>query len=308
MKFKKEQKILDIGGVKVGGQPGELPTVLIGSVFYSKHKIVKDSKQGIFDKKKIGILFKKTKYMSEKTGNPFIVDIEAFSKRAVEKYIDFVSENTNVPFLVNSGDISVRLHGIKYAAEKGLTERAIYTSINFKVREEEISSLKEAGIKSALIQAFNPKNLLPEGMSKIMKENNGKEGLLMTALRAGIEKPLLLAPVLDVPSISYGVKGVYILKEEFGLPTGIPPVGVVSIWTRGDKAKDLGDLTKKICEASVAGFCPYIGSDFIHFGALRKAEIIFPAVAINDAILAYGSRIDGIKIKTKNHPLYKIFR
>jgi tetrahydromethanopterin S-methyltransferase subunit H len=306
LKFKKEQKIFDIGGVEIGGQPGELPTVLIGSVFYSKHKVVKDSKQGIFDKKKTNIIFEKTEYLSEKTGNPFIVDIEAFSKRAVEKYIDFVSEITNVPFMINSGDISVRLHGIMYAAEKGLTERAIYTSINFKVSEEEIITLKDAGVKSALIQAFNPKNPLPKGMLKIIKENNGREGLMETVLRAGIEKPLLLTPVLDVPSISYGVKGVYMLKEEFGLPTGIPPVGVVSIWSLGNIANDLGIFAKKICEASVTGFCPYFGSDFIHFGALRKAETIFPAVAINDAILAYGSRLDGIKQKTRNHPLYKI--
>jgi tetrahydromethanopterin S-methyltransferase subunit H len=37
-KFKAEQKIFDIGGVKFGGQPGEVPTVLIGSMFYFGQK------------------------------------------------------------------------------------------------------------------------------------------------------------------------------------------------------------------------------------------------------------------------------
>jgi len=44
-KFEKEQNIFDIAGVKIGGQPGQLPTVLIGSIFYHKHKIVIDEKK-----------------------------------------------------------------------------------------------------------------------------------------------------------------------------------------------------------------------------------------------------------------------
>jgi len=42
-KFGRKQEVFDIGGVKIGGQPGELPTVLIGSIFHEGHKIVKDS-------------------------------------------------------------------------------------------------------------------------------------------------------------------------------------------------------------------------------------------------------------------------
>ncbi len=32
-KFQKEQEIVNIAGVKVGGQPGELPNVLAGTIF-----------------------------------------------------------------------------------------------------------------------------------------------------------------------------------------------------------------------------------------------------------------------------------
>ena len=37
-KFQKEQEIVNIAGVKIGGQPGELPTVLAGTIFYDKHE------------------------------------------------------------------------------------------------------------------------------------------------------------------------------------------------------------------------------------------------------------------------------
>ena len=49
-KFEREQQIFNIAGVKVGGQPGQLPTVLIGSIFYHGHRIVVDQKRGDFDK------------------------------------------------------------------------------------------------------------------------------------------------------------------------------------------------------------------------------------------------------------------
>jgi len=50
-RFEREQKVFDIGGIKVGGQAGEYPTVLIGSIFYDRHKIVSDETKGEFDKK-----------------------------------------------------------------------------------------------------------------------------------------------------------------------------------------------------------------------------------------------------------------
>ena len=45
-RFDKEQIVLDVAGVKVGGQPGEYPTVLAGTIFYGGHKIIEDEKAG----------------------------------------------------------------------------------------------------------------------------------------------------------------------------------------------------------------------------------------------------------------------
>ena len=49
-KFDKKQEVFDLGGVKFGGQPGEYPTVLAGTIFYGGHKIISDEKAGVFDK------------------------------------------------------------------------------------------------------------------------------------------------------------------------------------------------------------------------------------------------------------------
>ena len=44
-KFRVEQKRFEIGTVKIGGLPGEHPTVLIGSIFYRGQKILKNDMQ-----------------------------------------------------------------------------------------------------------------------------------------------------------------------------------------------------------------------------------------------------------------------
>jgi len=302
-KLKPNQKIFEIGKVRIGGNPGELPTVLIGSIFYKGHKIVKDQVKGVFDKGQAEKLIVKQDELSEETGNPCMVDVEAFSKKAIEKYIDFVSEVTDAPILVNSIYVPVRLHGVKYAKEVGLINRIVYVSINYKVDDKEIEFLRNIGLKSAVIQAFNPRNPWPEGMLQILL---GKNGLLNISSKIGVEKPLILTNVLDVPSIGLAANGIKVIKEETGFPTGTAPVGVVGSWYRNVAIKIFGSDAKGCCEAVAMAMCQFAGANFIHYGSLRKASRIFPATAMIDAIIAYKARLHGIKPKTKNHPLYKI--
>jgi len=178
-------------GVKIGGQPGELPTVLIDSLFHEGHKIVKDRKLGIFDKRRAESLIRMQEEMSEKTSVPCMLDIVAEDPGTLIKYIDFVSEVTNAPFLINDQKMSVRISAADHTVEVGLQERTVYNSINYTLNEEEINAIKETGLKAAIIQAFNPRNPRPEGMISILIGSDEKEDLLEGAYRAGIEKLLI---------------------------------------------------------------------------------------------------------------------
>ena len=297
-KFKKIQEIFEIGGIKIGGQPGELPTVLIGSIFHVGHKIVKDRKLGVFDKKKAERLIKVQEEISEKTGIPCMLDVVGENPDALFKYVDFVSEITNTPFLLNGPNKSVRIAAIKYAIDIGLKDKAIYNSINYTLGEEEIMEISENGVKSALIQGFNPKNPQPKGTISILK------ALLKRASEAGIDTPLIFTPVMDVPSIGYGAKAVNMAKEEFGIPTGTAPVGVVGPWA---KVKGLESNAKMVCRGSAATITQSTGVDFIIYGTIARAKYIFPVCAMIDAIIAYNANNYGIRPLIKKHPLYKIF-
>jgi len=303
-KFDKNQRIFEIGKVKIGGQPGELPTVLIGSLFHEGHRIVKDRKRGVFDKKKAERLIKLQEHMSEETGVPCMLDVVGETAEALIRYIDFVADVTDVPFLVNGTEANVRISASRHVVEVGLQDRAVYNSINYTLGEEEIEAIKETGLKTALIQAFNPSNPLPNGMISIIQGSPRKRGLLEGSLKAGIEKPLIFTPVLDVPAIGLGARGIYLAKEEFGLPTGTAPVGVVGRWK---KVEHLGEYAKMVCRGGATTLAQAMGADFIIYGSAAKARNIFPVCAMIDAIIAYNARIYGIRPLTKNHPLYKIF-
>lgn len=312
-KFEKEQKIVEIGEVKLGGQPGELPTVLMGSMFYHGHKIVKDSKRGIFDKEEARRLIRTQEEMSEKTGNPCMVVLELApesSAEAVKNYIDFVSETTDAPFLMG-GYRNARITGVRYAAEVGLIDRLIFDSITYETTEDEIEAINDSKVKSAIIQSFNPKDPRPIGALRILEEGESrspkiKEGLLKLASDIGIENKLILTSALDVAGLGcITASSIYTLKSKLGLPCGAPPVGIVGRWF--NKLKEFEEYAKGACRACAVTLCQVMGADYIMYGSIEKAEHIFPACGMIDGIIAFHMmKTYKIKPLTKNHPAYKM--
>jgi len=69
--------------------------------------------------------------MSQRTGIPCMLDVVAETAKALIGYIDFVSEITDIPFLINGQDMSVRIPAANHVVDIGLQERAIYNSINY---------------------------------------------------------------------------------------------------------------------------------------------------------------------------------
>jgi len=305
LNFKKEQQTLDIGGIKIGGQSGEYPTVLIGSIFYEGDKIVSDENKGIFNKKIAEDLIFLQKEFSDKSGNPCMLDVVGTSEAALRNYINFVANLTSEPFLLNITSAELRIKLIKYIEEIGLTNRIIYTSINYTLSEEEINAIKIYNIKSTLIQSINPNNPRISGMLDLLNGKGGNEGLIGKSKRAGLKNLLLFTNVFEIPTIGLASRGIYRLKEEFGFPTGTAPVGVIGRWCiRNDIFK--GNF-KGACESAGVALAQAMGADFIIYGTLKKAEYIFPAAAIIDAMISLNSRITfGLRTIEKNHPINKL--
>ncbi|MFX1259617.1 MAG: hypothetical protein ACFFAN_17320 [Promethearchaeota archaeon] len=302
----RKQEVLEIGGIKLGGKIGEYPTVLIGSIFHNGDKKVKDEKKGIFDKKEAERLIYLQKELSDKTGNPCMLDIVGTSEIALKNYIKFVTNLSNDPFLLNAVSSDIRINLLKYLEEIGLIEKAIYTSINYTLTEKEYNGLLKYNIESAIIQSLNPRNPRISGIINILKGKEADEGLIYKAKGAGLKKILLFTSIFEVPTIGVASRGIYRLKEEFGLPTGTAPVGVISRWCI--KNKNFQGNIKGACETTGITLSLALGADFIIYGTLEKAEYVFPATALVDAMIRRNAKINfKTKFESNDHPLYKLY-
>ena len=97
--FKKEQIAYDFGNVRIGGNPGEYPTVLIGGLFFKGQPIVLNTKEGVFDP----ILTKKwinvSTSMVEKTGHPLVIQAYGRTANAMEKHLSYRDQKRRSGFL-----------------------------------------------------------------------------------------------------------------------------------------------------------------------------------------------------------------
>jgi len=299
-KFSREQKILDIAGVKIGGQPGQLPTVMIGSIFYHKHKIVIDEKTGEFNEKKAEELLMKEKEISEKTGNPRIVDVCCSWPQAFGKMIDFIARKVDGPFCIDGATAEVRIAGAKYVREVGLSDRVIYNSITPHTREDEITAIRDAKIKSAILLTLNTRNPTITGRIQVMDE------LLAIAQKAGIENILVDVCVIDIPDPGPISKTIYLVKEKYGLPTGAGVHNAVVMWK---KKRALTPENYMLAEGVANAIPIALGANFILYGPIEYAPTAYFSCALADAYVAYNARQEyGIKPLTNNHPLYRIFK
>lgn len=299
IKFTAEQKTFRIAGVEVGGQPGQRPTLLIGSIFYSGHKIVHDNVKGIFDKDKARELLEIDAEASARTGNPRMIDVIGDTGPALINYIEFVAQHSDAPILVDSFSQKVRLEAVRHFAGTEVAPRLVYNSIAEDWTEEELDCLRVCGIRNAVIMAFSTAAPKPKQRVKLLVEK-----LLPAAQKAGIENILVDPGVLDIVSISWTALAIREIKETLGLPCGCAPSNALYTW---EKLRNMGRPAFEAAASSTFTLIQCAGADFVHYGPIRHAPWVYQAVATTDAMIAYAGRITGVAPVTDLHPLYRIF-
>ncbi|MHA2164127.1 MAG: hypothetical protein ACXABF_17065 [Candidatus Thorarchaeota archaeon] len=99
LEYKAKQKTLKIGGVRIGGLPGRIPTVLIPSIFYAKDRLVKNTEKGEIDKSAAENLLSMLTNITEKTGLGTMLDVVATTSEAMERHLQFLVDRTDFPLL-----------------------------------------------------------------------------------------------------------------------------------------------------------------------------------------------------------------
>ncbi|HUV02207.1 MAG TPA: tetrahydromethanopterin S-methyltransferase subunit H [Desulfobacteria bacterium] len=319
--FDKEQKVLDIAGMKIGGQPGQHATVLCGTIFYAKHYLVEDPDKGIFDKKAAEDVLKKQEEFSDLTGNPCVMQIFSESPEAMEKEIAFCTGVSDVPFLIDSTVAETKTAGLKYADEVGLTGKAIYNSINISCTEEELAAIKNSSVEASIVLAFNPKDSSVAGKIDLLETGAGtvEKGLVSLARDMGITKPLIDAATLPIGAgAGMSIAAGFAVKSKFGLPVGLGIHNAPSAWTwlkefrkahatKGPSGwEGLGQDVFKICDIASNVLPIVAGHDFVLYGPIENATRAFPLVGMTDMIISEAAKAEHEIEAVEPHPILQM--
>ncbi len=279
LEFKKEQKVVEIGNVKIGGQPGENPIVLIGSVFYRNHSALLDEKTGKFDKQIVEQELNEFTTIIEETGMQAIIDVVGSYPEPLVKECSYIADQVDCPFLVDGLNDSIRIPAMEGIKELGLLDRAILNSLDDNTSDQNIIKIKEIGVKSAILLAFGNRYVYAKKKLDLLNEK-----LIPNAQKANIENLLVDTAVLDLASICINVETTRIVKSELGLPTGFAPSNAAYGW---NFVKKYGASSRCGAIASLMTYSASAGSDFILFGGIKFAKCVVPSIALISGINSY---------------------
>src|SRR3989304_1195935 len=265
LKFNTKQNVYEVGRVKVGGQPGELPTFLIGSIFWLGQKMVQDANKGIFDAKQAEDIINRMQLQSDISGVPFALDIVGTTEEAFAKYIDFVSTHSEAPLMLDAMSPKTGMAPAGRAKKMGLQDRCLYNSVYKGVTDMELAELKESGIKASIVLADNPKDNSLDGKMKVLEE------ALDLAEKAGITKPLIDTAIpAFAPDMGTAVRAIYFIQEKFGQPTGLGTGNVVTTmgWVKAHFAKEF----RKGCVTATNAIMQTVGANWLMFGPAEQSD------------------------------------
>ncbi|MCW4012336.1 MAG: hypothetical protein NWF07_05005 [Candidatus Bathyarchaeota archaeon] len=291
------QKTYTIGGVQIGGEPGQTPTVMVGSMFYNGDKTVSAPAKGVFDKPTAEQQLKEAEEATEATGLPSMVDLVAENHLAAQKYLDFVVDVTSMPVVLDVVSESEACEALRYASDAGVIDRIVLNSLNPHSGSDLYTAIKEAGLKSTIILTHETRYMLKSDKSPILDD------IVPKAEAAGIENILVDTAVLDIPTLGITAKAIDIIKDKYGYPCGCGAHNALSSWKRLKEkySKDAQTIVKGVTNTIPT----IIGADFVLYGPIKKASSYYPAVAMVDA--AYSQLMMEKRIRPdRSHPRFRI--
>ena len=295
--FEVEQQQFEVGGVSVGGRPGTRPTIMVGSVFYRGHDVLIDEKRGEIDREKAEAVIREHEDYSQRTGNPGMLDVVGATPEAIVRHLEFAASVTQMPLLIDGTTADVRLAGLQYAADAGISDRVVYNSIQPGIDDKELQAIADAGVESAIILTYYLMDFTAKGRVTAVRE------LLPKCQQAGVRKLMVDTCVMDLATLGQAFSAIHDIKNEFGLPAGGGVHNAVAMW-KGLKTK-MGQQAQKPAVAAACASAVAVGADFVLYGPVEDAKYIYPSIAmVNTAISQV--LMDKGERPPQDHPRFRI--
>jgi tetrahydromethanopterin S-methyltransferase subunit H len=305
--FDTEQKVFTIGKVKVGGQPGVNPPLIIPSLFQKGDPCVESRGKGLFNKQMATEQIKRLEELSELYGMPAIVAMVANKGEEMKRYIDFFVETTDMPFAIDMWNLDPRIEATKYVAEQGLQDKLLYNSITVWSPDvpAEVQTVKELGVKHVVTVVMDMANQLPSGRISSLDD-------MMDKMKPGnFESILVDTSVMNLPSTGICALSNRLVKEKYGLPAGAASANGSYMWQKAmwkDNREKWGENAFIGLDAGTHAATIALWGDFIFSGPMWGNEHVFPAVSAAHAMVSTISYAEtGQLTSNESAPVYKLF-
>ncbi|MEW5921309.1 MAG: tetrahydromethanopterin S-methyltransferase subunit H [Bacillota bacterium] len=300
--LKSEQKVCQIGPWRVGGQPGDNPPLLIASMFHKGDRILGKRKTGEFDRDKAASYIRRQEELSEQTGIPALTAMVANSADEMKGYVDFFTSLSDKPFAIDMWMQDPRIEAVKYVAGLGLMDRLVYNSITpwDKDIPAQVEQLKELGVRHVVVQVYDDQDPTPQG-----RVNSFRKMMEMIGENT-FETILVDTSVMNLPATSFSSVANRMIKEEFGVPSGLASSNGTFMWK--DAREMWGGEGFSSMNVAAQAAATMFWCDVIFYGPQVIAPRIFPAVVSATLMLAtFVYNETGRLPSNPNHPLYKFF-
>jgi tetrahydromethanopterin S-methyltransferase subunit H len=291
---------LTIGNATIGGPLGSRSGLLVGSIFYDKHSIVKDAFAGEFDEERAETLLARATTWADRCGVQMAIDVIAASPEAIQKFLPFVAERTPLPMMINATEAEVRIAGLETAAENDILDRCIFASLNMDTEEQELEVLKKHRPAAVMIMANDGADPTPEGCVEFVRD------FFQPMLEdIGVQAAIADLGTMDPPSVGMCMRGIAAIREEFGYPAGCAFSNCMSQWTG---LKELGREWYNYSLATALVACRAAGGDFLHYGLIEKARLAAHVAGSAEVFYGFAAQeIDGHRLPA-DHALLKMFK
>jgi tetrahydromethanopterin S-methyltransferase subunit H len=278
-RYDKEQKICDINGIKIGGQPGVNPPLLVANMFQKGDTLLESRKEAKFNHNAAETRIKELEKISQVTGIPAMVAMVANRAEEMQVYVDFFTSVTDMPFAIDIWVQKTRLKSARYLAEKGLQDRVLYNSITPWDEDipSQVAELRELGIKHVVLQVFDTEDKGSTGRLKSLDS-------LMPMLEKGAFASILVdTALMNLPTMSLSLKANHLIKQKYGFPCGFAPSNGSYMWRKAASEDQRSSFPA--LDAGAHAVCAVL-SDFLFYGPMSGTQRVFYAVATTSAMLA----------------------
>ncbi len=301
--YSREQMVHELGGKKVGGLPGEHPTLMVGSIFYQgQFKDPRGSTDAAAE------LIVRQDELAEMVGLNSIADIFVYEEPEISWKVDFALDTIDGYFSLDIPDGNVRIKVLEYLDDHGGLDRCVYNSINLGISDRERRALAEHTPSAAILLGYNPQDTSAQGRLDMIRDGGVllDEGLLKISHDAGIKYALLdTATTPFGEGASEALRAIPVFKSEFGLPVGCAMHNAVEAWLWLERYERRKEVMPTV-DAAIDALPLILGADFVYYGPMENAHEEFITVAMVDRIVAEGAECYfGTEIHGR-HPYHKV--